>query len=138
AHRNQEALALLADALLDGHPDAVHVDQPGVPGMDAELAVQRPGGQSGHPALEHERGHATMALRSIDRGEDEEVVRDVGQADPDLLAVEDVRVAVAASGRGEVARVRAYARFRESEGRELLALRLGHEPALLLLLGPPL
>ena len=52
-----------------------------------------------HPALEHERGDALVPLRAVDAGEDEEVVGEVRQADPDLLAVEAVGVAVAA-GRG--------------------------------------
>ena len=76
-----------------------------------------------------------MALRAIQRGEDEEVIGDIGQADPDLLAVEDVQIAVAAGRRSEVAGIRPDARLREPECRKLLALCTGDEPALLLLLG---
>ena len=80
AHRDEEALALLADPVLLGHEHVVEVDQPGVAGPDAELAVERAGRQARHPALEQERGHALVLLRAVDRGEDEEVVGDVGQA----------------------------------------------------------
>ena len=41
AHRDQEALALLADPVLDRHAHVVEVDQAGVAGPDAELAVER-------------------------------------------------------------------------------------------------
>ena len=58
--------------------------------------------------------------------------------DPHLLAVEPVDVAVPA-GRGlEVAGVRADTGFGQAEGGELLAARLRDQPALALLLGPPL
>ena len=66
-----------------------------IPSLPWSVPVVRPG----HPALEHERGHALVPLRSVDRGEDQEVVGDVGEGDPDLLAVEPVGVAVAARGR---------------------------------------
>ena len=52
-------------------------------------------------------------------------------------AVEDVRVAVAPRRRGEVGGVRADARLGQAERGQLLAARLRHEPALLLLLGRP-
>ena len=38
----------------------------------------------------------------IDRGEDQEVIGGIGQADPDLAAVQEVAVAVAARGGGQV------------------------------------
>ena len=94
--------------------------------------------QALHAPLEQERGDALVLLRAVDRREDEEMVGDVGEADPDLLAVESIGRAVAAGGRLEVAGVRPDARLGQPERRELLALRLGHEPALPLLLGPPL
>ena len=134
----RKPFALLADPVLGGDANVVHVDEAGVAGVDPELAVERAGREALHAPLQHEGGDAPVALRAVDRGEDEEVVGDVGEADPDLLAVEHVGVAVAASGRGEVAGVRADARLREAERGELLALRLGHEPALLLLVRPPL
>ena len=103
-----------------------------------ELAVERPGRQPLHPPLEEERRHALVLLRPVDRGEHEEVVGEVGQADPDLLAVEAVGAAVAPGRRREVAGVGPDAGLGQAERRELLAAGLGHEPALALLLGPPL
>ena len=79
-----------------------------------------------------------MPLRAIDAGEDEEVIGGVAQADPDLRAVEDVAIAVAARRAGQLAGVGADPRLGEAERRQLLAARLRHEVLLLLLLGPPL
>ena len=58
--------------------------------------------------------------------------------DPDLLAVEAVGAAVAPGRRREVAGVGPDAGLGQAERRELLAAGLGDEPALALLLGPPL
>ena len=114
------------------------VDEPGVAGADAELPVERPGRESGHPTLQQERGHALVPLRAVDGGEHEEVVGDIREADPELRAIEDVALAIATGGGREVARVGADARLGQPERGELLALRLGHQPALPLLLGAPL
>src|SRR6478609_99396 len=96
AHRDRKTLALLADPVLDRDRHVVEIDQPRIARPDPELAVERAGRQPGHPALEHEGGHALVLLAPVDRGEDQEMVGDVRQRDPDLLAVEPVRVAVAA------------------------------------------
>ncbi len=121
-----------------GTGDVVEVDQPGVPGPDPELAVERAGGQPGHPPLEQERRDALVPLRSIDAGEHQEVVGDVREADPDLLAVEPIAVPILA-GRGlQVAGIGADARLGQPERRELVTLRLRDQPTLALLLGAPL
>ena len=138
AHRDQEPLALLADPVLERHDDVVEVDQPGVAGMDAELAVDRPGRQAGHPALQEECGDAAPTLRPIGRGEDQEVIGDVGEADPQLLPVQPIGLAVAAGRRREVRGIRADAGLGEPERRDLVATRLRDQPALLLLGGGPL
>ena len=100
--------------------------------------MERARGEALHPALQHERGDALVLLRAVDRGEDQEVIGDVRERDPDLLAVEPVDVAVATGGRLQVPGIRADARLGQAEGGELLAARLRDEPALALLLGPPL
>ena len=66
--------------------------------------------------------------------EHERVVGDGRVRDPVLLAVEDVDVALAPRGRAHRGDVGAGARLGQAEAGELLALRLGTEPALLLLL----
>jgi hypothetical protein len=100
--------------------------------------VERPCGQALHAPLEEERRDAFVLLRAVDRREHEEVVGQVGQRDPDLLAVEPVSAAVATRRRRKVAGVGPDAGLGQSERRQLLALRLRDEPALALLLGPPL
>ncbi len=74
----------------------------------------------------------------IGLGEDEEIVRHRGQADPHLLAVEDVHIGLAAGGGGDGGDVGASAGLGEGVGSVALPPGLGHEPALLLLLGGPL
>ena len=60
AHRDEEPLAFLPDPVLDRNGHIVKVDQAGVPGPDAELPVEGPGGQAGHSAFEQEGGHALV------------------------------------------------------------------------------
>src|SRR5207237_199471 len=98
---------------------------------DPELAVKRSRRQPRHAPLQQERRDAAVALRTVDRGEDEEVVRDVGEADPLLLAVQDVGIAIAPGSRVEIAGIRPDARLRQPERRELLTPGLGDQPALL-------
>src|SRR6266540_2833025 len=138
AHRDEEALALLAHAILQRHLAVVEVDDAGVAGSNAELAVQRRRGEAAEPPLDDEGRDGPMTLRPVQRGEDEEVVGDVRQADPDLLAVEDVAVAAPSGRRLECAGVRAHPGLGEPERGELFAPRLGHEVALALVLAPPL
>jgi len=97
-----------------------------------------PGREAGHAALDDEGRDAPVLLRPVERGEEEEMVGHVAQADPDLGAVEDVRVALATGCRLEVGRVRPDARLGKGEGRQLLALGLRHEEAPLLVLRAPL
>jgi hypothetical protein len=138
AHGDQEALALLADPVLDRDRNVVEVDQAGVAGPDAELAVEGAGGQPGHAAFEHERRHAPVAFRAIDRGKEQEVVGEIGDGDPDLLAVEPVDLAVTARRGREVGSVGPHTGFGQRERRQLVATGLWNQPALALFLRPPL
>src|SRR5690606_7598525 len=90
----------------------------------------------GEAALDDEGGDALVPGGLVDGGEDQEVVGCIGQADPDLGAVEQVAVAVAAGGGRQVGGIRADAGLGEAEGGQLLAARLGHQVLLLLLLAP--
>src|SRR6266545_78829 len=93
--------------------------------------------QAGVAETDGPRRNGVAAL--VDRAHrDEEVVGDVRQADPDLLAVEDVAVAAPSGRRLECAGVRAHPGLGEPERGELFAPRLGHEVALALVLAPPL
>ena len=100
--------------------------------------MERAGRQALHPPLEHERGHALVPLGAVDGGEDQKMVGDVGDGDPDLLAVEPVGVAVTPGGGREVRGVRPDPGFGQAERGELLAPGLRDQPALALLFGAPL
>src|SRR6185503_5342670 len=68
AHRDEEAVALLADPMLLRDHHVVEVDQAGIAGPDAELAVQSPGREALHATFHEERRHALVLLRAVDRG----------------------------------------------------------------------
>ena len=70
-------------------------------------------------------------------GEDEEVVGDVGERDPHLLAGQEVAIAALDRDGLDAAHVAAGRRLGQPVGGDLLALRLRHEIALLLVLGAP-
>ena len=76
-------------------------------------------------ALDDEGGDPLVAGGLVDGGEDEEVVSRVGQADPDLAAVEEVPVTVPPGGGRQVGGVAADPRLGQPEGGELLAAGLG-------------
>ena len=79
-----------------------------------------------------------VLLRAVDDGEDQEVVGNVGQRDPHLGAVEDVVIAIAHDGRLDRTGVGTGVRLGQPKGGDLVAVRLGNEPALLLLFGAPI
>ncbi len=134
----RKPFALLAEAVLLGHEQVLEGQQPGVAGADAELAVQGAGCQPGHAALEQKGRDPAPATGAVDRGKDQEVVGDVGEADPDLAAVQDVAAVDSPGGGLEVRGVGSDVGLGQAERRELLAARLRDEPAPALLLGPPL
>ncbi len=100
--------------------------------------MQRVAAEARERALDDEGGDALVPGALVDGGEDEEVVRRIGQRDPDLRAVEDVAVAVAPCGGRQVRGVRSDAGLGQPEGRDLLAARLRDQVALLLVVVPPL
>ena len=92
-------------------------------------ALDDEGAQAGRIAL--------LLLLEIGPGEDEEVVGDVGERDPALLAGEHVAIALLDRRRLDAARVAAGGRLGQAVAGDLRALRLRHEIALLLILGAP-
>ena len=64
AHGDLEALALLADAVLDRDADVVEGELAGVASADAQLALDRAGRETLHAALEHEGGRDRCASSS--------------------------------------------------------------------------
>ena len=105
-HRDQEALAGLAEQAVGRDPRAVEQDRAGVRRAQAELALLAAGGDARVAALEQERGERAVELREQDGHVRDPAVRDVA-----LLAVEDVLVALAAGGRGDRGDVGARARL---------------------------
>ena len=97
-HRDLEALALPADEVLGRHLDVVHLEEAGVAGEDAPLLRERAAREALERALDDERaepaGIALLLLLRVRPGEHEEVVGDVRQRDPHLLAGEDVAIAL--------------------------------------------
>ena len=93
------------------------------------------------PAIPRSSMNAVTPLCFFDRStgrEDQEMVGEVRQGDPDLLAVEPVGVAVAAGWSWRLPASVPTPGSVSAERRELLAARLRDQPALALLLGPPL
>ena len=82
-------------------------------------------------------GVALLLLVQVRPGKDEEVVGDVGQRDPHLLAGDEIAIPLLDRDGLNAADVAAGGRFGQAVGRDLLALRLRHEVALLLVLGAP-
>src|SRR5207247_282188 len=80
---------------------------------------------------------ALLLFLRVGPRDDEEVVGDVGERNPALLAAQHVAVAVLHGGGLNRARVAAGARLGETVAGQLLPLRLRHEIALLLVLGAP-
>jgi len=82
-------------------------------------------------------GIALLLLGRVSPGDDQEIVGNVGQRDPGLLAVEDVAVALLHRRRLDRARIAARRGFGEAVAGNLGALGLRHQVALLLVLGSP-
>ncbi len=140
-HRDLEPLALAADEILRRHLDVLHLEEPGVAGEDAPLLRQRSARESLERALDDERAHpgrvALLLLLQIAPRKHEEVVGNVGQGDPHLLASEQIAIAFLDGDSLNAARIAARRRLRQPISRDLLALCLRNEIALLLILGAP-
>ena len=117
-HRNLESFARPPDEVLLGHLDVVHLEEAGVAGEDAPLLLQRPAREALERALDDEGaeagGVALLLLLEIGPGEDEEVVGDVGERDPHLLAGQDVAIAALDRDRLDAAHVAAGAPARSA------------------------
>ena len=106
-HRDLEALALLADQVLGRHLDVLEEELARRARPDPELVLLVARREARHPLLEHERADALVRRGRIGLREDERVVGDGRVRDPVLLAVQDVRVALAPRGRAHRGDVRA-------------------------------
>ena len=140
-HGDPESLALLPEAVLGRDLDAVHREAARVAGQDPPLLLDRVGAEALEAPLHDEGAEAAVVapllLLLVGPGEDDEMVGHVGEADPDLLAVQHVPVALADRGRLDAHRVASRVGLGEAIGGYLLPPRLGGEVSLLLLVGAP-
>ena len=88
--RDDESLSLLADEPIDRHARVVEDERARVRSAEPELPFLATGSGAWVVALDEERGHRPVELREHDRDLGDAAVRHV-----DLLAIQDVRVAVA-------------------------------------------
>src|SRR5436190_14870530 len=97
-HGDPEALALPAQEVLRRHLDVREVEAAGVAGQDPPLLLHGVGAEALEAALDDEGAEAAVValllLFLVGPGDDQEVVGHVGQADPVLLPVQDVAVAL--------------------------------------------
>ena len=140
-HRNLESFARLADEVVLGHLDAIHVEEARVAGEDAPLLRQRPARKSLEAALDDERAQARRIflplLVEIGPGNHQKRVGHVGQRDPHLLAVQHVAIAALLGRRLDAARIAAGRRLGQAVRADQRALRLRNEILLLLRFGAP-
>src|SRR4029453_5199481 len=110
-HGDPEPLALLADPVGNGHLDILHVEAARVARQDAPLLLHGVRAEALEAALHDEGAEAavipSLLLLLIGPRDHQEVVRDVGEADPRLLTVHDVAIAFARRRRLDAHRVRA-------------------------------
>ncbi len=139
-HGDLEPFSLVAEQIPDGHMHVLAVYPASVAGAHAQLAVNAAGGHAREVPLDDETADTAIGRLGprVRLGEEQEVVGHVRQADPHLLAVEDVVVAFAAGGGAERGHIGARAGLAQREGGDLLASRLGNQVPLPLGFAAPL
>jgi hypothetical protein len=108
-----EALTLVAQETIRGDARVVEEHRAGVRGAEAELTLLSSRANTRIAAFEDERRDRAVELREHDRDLGDAAVRHV-----DLLAVQDVLVALAARRRADRREIRARMRLRERDRRE--------------------
>src|SRR4029453_11094951 len=136
AERDLEALPFLAQAVLDGNLAVVQMERDGWTAADAHLPLELADGESGERGLDQKGGDAAPAAAAVDGGEERDDFRLAPVADPELLAVQHVAVALADGPRRDRGGVGAGARLRDRERRGDLPRRQARQVAALLLLVP--
>src|SRR5256714_3200061 len=131
-HRDLEALPLLAHEVLGRHLDVLEEELARGAGPDAELVLRVRRREAGRALLDDEGRDALVLRGRVGLREDERVVGDGGVGDPVLLAVQDVRVALAAAGRLHLRHVRSGPGPWDAETGSLLPGCLPHQSGLLL------
>ena len=137
-HGDLEAVPLLAEAVAGRDPQILERQLGGARGVDAKLELVGPVAVARSVRGDDEAGDPLVLLLQVDAGEDQGDIRVGAVGDEDLVAVEDVVVAVAAGRGAYPGRIAAGARLGEGEAAELPARGQGGEEFLLLLLGAEL
>ena len=136
AHRDIEAVALLAEPVRLGHADLVEGELGGRAAAQAHLVLDPRHGEAVGRDLDDERAEAAMPGRfGIGDREDDDEVGDRAVADEPLRAIDDVVVAVADGARASGRDVRAGLGLGQGERDEVLAAGELREPAGLLVIG---
>jgi hypothetical protein len=114
-HGDLEAFAFFTQQILFGDVHVLQRKVTGVACANAELSVNSSRSEPFHATLNDEAGHARMIavplFLFIGPAEKEEVVGEIGEANPHLLTIQNVLVAFASRSRSRADNVRAGARF---------------------------
>src|SRR5215210_2465793 len=88
-HRDLKTFALFADPISRRHTHVLQRKITGVASANAELAVNRPGSEALHAALDYEARHARVIALApflfVSPTKEKEVVGDIRETDPHLL-----------------------------------------------------
>jgi hypothetical protein len=110
-HRDLEPFSLLTDQVLNGNLYGVHLEMAGVPREDPPLlgqgSARKPFERAFNDEGTHAGGIALLLLLEIRPREHEEVVGNIGERDPHLLARELVTIAFLDRNRLDAASVAA-------------------------------
>src|SRR6476660_8014368 len=140
-HGDLEAFAWTPDHVLLRHFDFFHLEEAGIAGEDAPFFLQRAARKALETPFDDERAQARWIplalLFEVRPAKHEEVVRDVGERDPHLLARHDVAVPALDRDGLNTAHVASGRRRGQAIRRELSPLCLRDEIPLFLILGPP-
>ena len=133
-HRDREALALVAEAVADRHPQPVERELRRGRAADPHLVLGAGDREARAIGLDEDRGQAAARLLGVRvrHGEHDDVVRDAGVADEPLRAVDHVVVAVTDRAGPDPGRVGARVGLGEGERDQPLARGEAREPACLL------
>ena len=117
--RDLQPVTLVAQPVRGGDASVLEDELVRARAADAHLSFLGAEPEPGRIGLDHEGGDAGLALRAVDRAEDDVASGVAGVGDPDLGAGEQVVVAVPASRQRQGRGVGAGARLGQREGAEL-------------------
>ena len=132
-HQISEALALLAQQAVGGHPHSVKKQLRGVLGMHTQFFQIAPTGKAWACGVDQKQTHATGAQLGLGFGRDHHQVSQLPVGDEYFLALDQVAPVVRRGAGADVGQVTARARFGHANGRYHLTTGHAWQPCLLLL-----